>query len=186
MLSVKYRYAKSAIWFLWRSYFISICKRGTVLQKQYIIIVEKGWPWRAWRFISDTNNWYIGYYNLPESRSTWPNVTCNMLYMASVKKFEWMSFPVIRSGSRADFWKKLNRYSWVLMDEFSRLTVLLTTPKLKFRKKVGWVFQVNGLGHDPEIENFRKISWWVFQDLTIRVKETYLKNFCQSIQWILM
>ena len=47
--------------------------------------------------------------------------------------------------------------------------MIFTTPKLKFRKKVGWVFQVNGLGHDPEIENLRKISGWVFQDLTIRV-----------------
>ena len=54
----------------------------------------------------------------------------------------------------------------------------------------GWVFQVNGLAHDPEIEiskkswmsfpgkrsdgpeneNFRKISGWIFQDLAIRVK----------------
>jgi len=51
---------------------------------------------------------------------------CYISYMVSIKKFEWMSFPVVGSGSRPDFWKKLNRYSWFF---------------------IAWVFQVNGLAH---------------------------------------
>ena len=57
--------------------------------------------------------------------SSRPNVICHISLMVSVKKFEWMSFPV-------------KRPVWRVTD-------------------------------DPENENFRKISGWVFYDLPIRV-----------------
>ena len=34
-------------------------------------------------------------------------------------------------------------------------------PKIEISKKIGWVFQVNGLGHDPEFEISKK-SWMSF------------------------
>ena len=76
--------------------------------------------------------------------SSRPNVICHISLMVSVKKFEWMSFPV-------------KRPVWRVTD-------------------------------DPENENFRKISRWVFYDLPIRVKahcseschHVRMQKFCQK------
>ena len=38
-------------------------------------------------------------------------------------------------------------------------------------------FPANGLAYDPENENFRKNSGWVFHDLTIRVNEPLIITF---------
>ena len=49
----------------------------------------------------------------------------------------------------------------------------------------GWVFQLDGLCDDPENENFRKISGWVFHNLPIRVNyyTTPQKSMYQKFMW---
>ena len=43
-------------------------------------------------------------------------------------------------------------------------------PGIEISKKNRMIFQYNDVCDDPENENFRKISGWVFHDLQIRVK----------------
>ena len=69
-------------------------------------------------------------------------------YMVSVKKFEWMSFPVKRSVHPPELKKKLNR-SRFWTGGFSSKTACVT----------------------PQNWNFRKNSGCVFHDLPIRVKK---------------
>ena len=59
---------------------------------------------------------------------------CYLSYMFSVKKFEWMSFPVRRSSSRPGVSKNCIGHSWFLMDEFSSKTACVTR-KMKISEK---------------------------------------------------
>ena len=47
-----------------------------------------------------------------------------------------MNFPVKRSVWRPRIEKKLDRYPWFLMDEFSSKTACVTTQKMKILEKI--------------------------------------------------